>query len=160
MRRFRAEAGGGGAWLRLTRYEGSPPPGMDEALQTKKEAPAHRAGAELNDMKGVVFLADRHKGTIVGHLPVMGGPEGDGRERRRGDRVREEVAGPGKKASVDALRGGAPRGRPGEAGRGQLIVNVHHTMSEENVPSWFARGAPSKSRGVQGRGESRMGCCA
>ena len=84
---------------RLTRYEGSPPDVMDEALQTKKHVLPTEPG-QTDDMKGVVFLADRQTGTIVvislwEDEKAMEASEGEA------TRLREEVTGPGETASVE-----------------------------------------------------------
>jgi hypothetical protein len=84
---------------RVTRYEGSPPDGMDEALQTKKHVLPTEPG-QTDDMKGVVFLADRRNGTIVvislwEDEKAMEASEGEA------TRVREEVTGPDETASVE-----------------------------------------------------------
>jgi len=84
---------------RLTRYEGSSPDGMDEALQTKKHVLPTEPG-QTDDMKGVVFLTDRQNGTIVvislwEDEKAMEASEGEA------TRVRDEVTGPGETASVE-----------------------------------------------------------
>ena len=84
---------------RLTRYEGSPPDGIEEALQTKKHVLPTEPGL-TDDMKGVVFLTDRQNGTIV---VISLWEDEKAMEASDGEatRLREEVTGPGETASVE-----------------------------------------------------------
>lgn len=84
---------------RLTRYEGAPPDGIDEALQTKKHVLPTEAG-QTEGMKGVVFLTDRQSGTIV-VISLWEGEEAMQASEDEARRVREEVTGPGETASVE-----------------------------------------------------------
>ena len=73
---------------RVTRYEGGAPEAIDEALQTKKHVLPTEAG-QTEDMKGVVFLADRQNGTTPRHLlgkgrRRCGASEDEGDARSRG----------------------------------------------------------------------------
>jgi len=84
---------------RVTRYEGAPPDGMDEALQTKKHVLPTEPG-QTEGMKGVVFLSDRQNGTIV---VISLWEDEDAMRASEGEatRVRDEVTGPGETASVE-----------------------------------------------------------
>jgi heme-degrading monooxygenase HmoA len=84
---------------RVTRYEGAAPDGMDEALQTKKHVLPTEPG-QTEGMKGVVFLSDRQNGTIV---VISLWEDEDAMRASEGEatRVRDEVTGPGERASVE-----------------------------------------------------------
>lgn len=84
---------------RLTRYEGAPPDGIDEALQTKKHVLPTEPG-QTEGMKGVVFLTDRQTGRIV-VISLWEGEEAMQASEDEARRVREEVTGPGETASVE-----------------------------------------------------------
>ena len=84
---------------RVTRYEGGAPEAIDEALHTKKHVLPTEAG-QTEDMKGVVFLADRQNGTIV-VISLWQGEEAMRASEDEATRVREEVTEPGETATVE-----------------------------------------------------------
>lgn len=84
---------------RVTRYEGSSPDAIDEALQSKKRVLPTEFG-QTEDMKGAIFLVDRKTGTIV-VISLWQGEEALQASEDEATRVREEVTGPGETASVE-----------------------------------------------------------
>ena len=84
---------------RVTRYEGAAPEAIDEALETKKRVLPTEAG-QTEDMKGVVFLADRESGTIV-VISLWAGEDALQASEDEATRVREEVTEAGETSSVE-----------------------------------------------------------
>ena len=84
---------------RVTRYEGGAPEAIDEALQAKKRVLPTEAG-QTEDMKGVVFLADRQNGTII-VISLWQGEDAMRASEDEATRVREEVTEPGETATVE-----------------------------------------------------------
>ena len=83
---------------RVTRYEVAPED-IDENLQTKKQVLPTEPG-QTDEMKGVVFLTDRENGTIV-VISIWEDDEAMQASEDEATRVREEVTGPGERASVE-----------------------------------------------------------
>lgn len=84
---------------RMTRYEGASPHAIEDTLQAKKGVLPTEFG-QTEGMKGAVFLVDRQSGTVV----VISLWQDEGAMRASEDeatRVREEVTGPGERASVE-----------------------------------------------------------
>jgi heme-degrading monooxygenase HmoA len=84
---------------RMTRYEGAAPEAIEETLQTKKGVLPTEFG-QTEDMTGVVFLADRERGTVV-VISLWRSEEAMRASEEEATRVREEVTGPGETASVE-----------------------------------------------------------
>jgi hypothetical protein len=84
---------------RVTRYEGSPPDAIDEALQTKKHVLPTEPG-QTEGMKGVIFLTDRDSGTIT-VISLWEDEDALHASEDEATRVREEVTAPGETASVE-----------------------------------------------------------
>jgi hypothetical protein len=84
---------------RVTRYEGAPPDGMEEALQTKKHVLPTEPG-QTEGMQGVVFLTDQGSGTIV-VISLWQDEEAMRASEDEATRVRGEVTEPGETASVE-----------------------------------------------------------
>lgn len=84
---------------RLTRYEGGATDSVDENLKTKKQVLPTEFG-QTEDMKGVVFLADRESGAIV-VISLWDDEDAMNASEDEASRVREEAMGPGETASVE-----------------------------------------------------------
>jgi len=84
---------------RVTRYEGAPPDGIEEALQTKKHVLPTEPG-QTEGMQGVVFLTDQGSGTIV-VISLWQDEEAMQASEDEATRVRGEVTGPSETASVE-----------------------------------------------------------
>jgi hypothetical protein len=84
---------------RMTRYEGAAPENIDEALETKKGVLPTEFG-QTEGMKGVVFLADRERGTIV-VISLWRDEDALLGSEDEATRVRGEVTTPGETASVE-----------------------------------------------------------
>lgn len=84
---------------RVTRYEGTAPEAIEENLQTKKHVLPTALG-QTEGMKGIIFLADRQKGTIV-VVSLWEGEEAMRASEDEATRVRGEVTGSGETASVE-----------------------------------------------------------
>jgi hypothetical protein len=84
---------------RMTRYEGAAPEAIEETLQTKKGVLPTEFG-QTEDMTGVVFLVDRERGTVV-VISLWRSEEAMRASEEEATRVREEVTGPGERASVE-----------------------------------------------------------
>ena len=84
---------------RLTRYEGGATDAVDENLKTKKNVLPTEFG-QTEDMKGVVFLADRQSGAIV-VISLWEDEDAMKASEDEASRVREDATGPGETASVE-----------------------------------------------------------
>jgi len=83
----------------MTRYEGAAPDAIEEAVQAKKGVLPTEFG-QTQGMKGVVFLVDQQRGTIV-VISLWQDDEAMRASEDEATRVREEVTGPGETASVE-----------------------------------------------------------
>jgi hypothetical protein len=84
---------------RMTRYQGVAPDAIEEAVQAKKGVLPTEFG-QTEGMKGAVFLVDRQSGTIV-VISLWHDEEAMRASEDEATRVREEVTGPGERASVE-----------------------------------------------------------
>jgi hypothetical protein len=84
---------------RVTRYEGTAPEAIEEALKAKRQVLPTEFG-QTEEMKGVVFLADRESGAIV-VISLWKDEDALRASEEEATRVREEVTGPGETASVE-----------------------------------------------------------
>jgi heme-degrading monooxygenase HmoA len=84
---------------RMTRYEGGAPDAIEETVEAKKGVLPTEFG-QTEGMKGVVFLVDRHNGTVV-VISLWQDEEALRASEDEATRVREEVTGPGETASVE-----------------------------------------------------------
>ena len=84
---------------RMTRYEGAAADSIEENVETKKGVLPTEFG-QTEGMKGVVFLADRERGTIV-VISLWRDEEAMRESEAEATRVREEVTGPEETASVE-----------------------------------------------------------
>ena len=86
-------------FARLTRYEGSSPDSIEEALETKKRVLPTEYGQTVG-MKGTVFLVDRATGAIV-VMSLWESAEALDASEPDAARLRDEVTGAGETASVE-----------------------------------------------------------
>lgn len=84
---------------RMTRYEGAAPDATEESLEAKKGVMPTEFG-QTEGMKGAVFLVDRQRGTVI-VISLWRDEEAMRASEDEATRVREEVTGPGEKASVE-----------------------------------------------------------
>jgi hypothetical protein len=84
---------------RVTRYEGAAPEAIEETLETKKRILPTEFG-QTEEMKGILFLADRQSGTVVA-ISLWQDEEAMRASEDEATRVRDEVTAPGETASVD-----------------------------------------------------------
>ena len=84
---------------RMTRYEGAAPDAIEQAVQAKKGVLPTEFG-QTEGMKGVVFLVDQQRGTIV-VISLWHDEEALQASEDEATRVREQVMGPGETASVE-----------------------------------------------------------
>jgi len=84
---------------RMTRYQGTAPEAIEEALETKKQVLPTEFG-QTEEMKGAVFLADRESGAIV-VISLWKDEDAMRASEEEATRVREEVTLPGETASVE-----------------------------------------------------------
>jgi hypothetical protein len=83
----------------MTRYQGTAPEAIEEALETKKQVLPTEFG-QTEEMKGAVFLADRESGAIV-VISLWKDEDAMRASEEEATRVREEVTLPGETASVE-----------------------------------------------------------
>jgi hypothetical protein len=86
-------------FARLTRYEGSSPDAIDEALETKKRVLPTEYG-QTQGMKGTVFLVDRERGAIL-VMSLWESVEALRASEPDAARLRDEVTSEGETASVE-----------------------------------------------------------
>jgi heme-degrading monooxygenase HmoA len=84
---------------RMTRYEGGAPENIEANLETKKGVLPTEFG-QTEGMKGAVFLADRHGGTVI-VISLWEDEEAMRASEDEATRVRQEVTRPGETASVE-----------------------------------------------------------
>ena len=84
---------------RMTRYEGAAPDAMQESLEAKKRVMPTEFG-QTEGMKGAVFLVDRQRGAVI-VISLWRDEEAMRASEDEATRVREEVTGPGERASVE-----------------------------------------------------------
>ena len=84
---------------RMTRYEGAAPDAIEEAVRAKKGVLPTEFG-QTEGMKGVVFLVDQQRGTIV-VISLWHDEEAMQASEHEATRVREAVTAAGETASVE-----------------------------------------------------------
>jgi hypothetical protein len=86
-------------FARLTRYEGTSPDSIEEALETKKRVLPTEYG-QTEGMKGTVFLIDRESGAIV-VMSLWESAEAMSASEADAARIRADVMSPGETATVE-----------------------------------------------------------